>query len=245
MIAGQLMFQTTSPATSASVPSPMNVSAWVTSRNSATASSSSGNHEREDHREVQRRSRSRLRQRSMPIANPTPIGTQITVVRTASTSVWITAWCRLGLWSTELTELPTYHLVEKPCQRGLRRALVEREQHRDRDRHDRPDDVEPGEALHAHGRRHGLGRRRSPDAASHAAGAATGALSSSTRHQAVLPRGSRGADRRNRSSGSAGPRAASVPARRPARSAPAQSSCPSITLPIIVVPGAPDSSWLV
>ena len=90
MIAGQLMFQTTSPATSAGVPRLMNVSACVTSRNSATASSSSGITNEKiittfSPFEV------RVRQRSMPIAKQTPIGTQINVVRTASTSVWITA----------------------------------------------------------------------------------------------------------------------------------------------------------
>ena len=90
MIAGQLMFHTTSPATSAGVPRLMNVSACVTSRNSATASSSSGI---TNEKIITKFSpfEVRLRQRSMPIAKPTPIGTQITVVRTASTSVWITA----------------------------------------------------------------------------------------------------------------------------------------------------------
>ena len=90
MIAGQLMFHTTSPATSAGVPSLMNVSACVTSRNSATASSSSGI---TNEKIITKFSpfAVRVRQRSMPIAKPTPIGTQITVVRPASTSVWITA----------------------------------------------------------------------------------------------------------------------------------------------------------
>ncbi len=68
----------------------MNVRPCVTSRNSATASSSSGITNEKiitKFNEVEVRER----QRSIPIAKETPIGTQITVVRTASTSVWITA----------------------------------------------------------------------------------------------------------------------------------------------------------
>ena len=61
--------------------------------------------------------------------------------------VWMTASWRVGLLSTDVTWLPTYHFVEKPCQVALRRALVEREQHRDGDRHDRPHDVQPREPL--------------------------------------------------------------------------------------------------
>ena len=69
----------------------MNVSAWVTSRNSATASSSSGI-TNEKIITMFSPPAVRVRQRSMPIAKHTPIGTQIAVVSTASTSVWITAW---------------------------------------------------------------------------------------------------------------------------------------------------------
>ena len=100
MIAGQLMFQTTSPATSAGVPKLMNVSSCVTSRNNATASSSSGI---TNEKIITKFSpvEVRLRQRSMPIAKPTPIGTVISVVRTESLSVWMTAECSSGLWRTD------------------------------------------------------------------------------------------------------------------------------------------------
>src|ERR1700733_7560038 len=114
MIAGQLRFHTTSPATSAGVPRWMNVSACVTSRNSATASNSSGI-TNEKIRTKFSPLAVRVRQRSIPIANPIPIGTQIKVVGPPRLSVGITAWWRLGLCSTDVTWLPTYHLVEKPC----------------------------------------------------------------------------------------------------------------------------------
>ena len=123
MIAGQLMFQTTSAATSAVVPRRRNVSSCVTNRNSPTASSSSGITNEKIITKF-RPFEVRLRHRSIPIAKPTPIGTVISVVRPASFSVWMTAECSSGLCRTEVTWLPTYHLVEKPCQVACEAPLL-------------------------------------------------------------------------------------------------------------------------
>ena len=50
------------------------------------------------------------------MANATPMGTAMMVVRTDSRMVWTTALRSAGSWATELTGSPQYQRVENPCQ---------------------------------------------------------------------------------------------------------------------------------
>ncbi len=114
MIAGQLMFQTTSAATSAVVPRLTKVNSWVKTNIRATASRSSGTTNEKIITKL-RPEEVRVLQRSIPIAKPTPIGTVMTVVNNDSLSVWITAWWSCGSCHTELMGSVTYQRHEKPC----------------------------------------------------------------------------------------------------------------------------------
>src|SRR5580658_7068035 len=108
------MFQTTRAATSAVVPRLTKVNSWVKTNMSATANNSSGT---TNEKIITKLSPDavRVRQRSIPMAKPTPIGTVMTVVSTESLSVWMTAWCNCGSCQTELTGSVTYQRQLKPC----------------------------------------------------------------------------------------------------------------------------------
>ncbi len=115
MIAGQLKFHMTRARTSAIVPRWMLVNSWVNTKNSATAKISSGMTNEKimtvlETREV------RECQRSIPMANATPRGTAIRVVKKLSRTVWTTEARRAGSCSTEFTGSVTYQRREKPCQ---------------------------------------------------------------------------------------------------------------------------------
>src|SRR6201986_1835653 len=115
MIPAQLTFQVTRPRTSASVPRWTEVNSTVNTKNMATPKISSGMTNDSSMTKLNVLG-SGPRQRLMPIANATPSGTAITVVRTDSRTVWITAACSCGLCSTELVWSVTYQRQEKPCQ---------------------------------------------------------------------------------------------------------------------------------
>ncbi len=115
MMAGHEMFQTTSAATSAGVPRATNLKDCWNKNRRATPSSSSGI----TNEKIMRRLRLfevRLRQRSMPIANPTPSGTVMIVTRNASHRVWMTAACRFAACRTDgvFVDAEMYHSSEKP-----------------------------------------------------------------------------------------------------------------------------------
>src|SRR5579863_7159637 len=115
MMTGQLTFQVTSPRTYASVPRCTEVKSTVNTKNLATPKISSGT--------TKDRIITKLnvdgtgpRHRLMPSANATPSGTAMSVVKTDSRTVWITAACSWGLCSTEFTGSVKYQRQEKPCQ---------------------------------------------------------------------------------------------------------------------------------
>src|SRR6202021_320255 len=145
-----------------------------------------------------------------------PIGTQIAVVRIASTSVWTTAWCRTGLCSTELTELPKYHLVENPCHVDCDAPLLNENRTAiaigtiDQMMYSH---VKPSIA---HGRRHGFARKRGRRTAPGGEGIGAGfSTVLAIRRSPSMPGPWR---RRSRSSGSAVRRASSATAPHPGRS---------------------------
>ncbi len=106
---------TTRAATSAGVPSEMNLKACSNKNSSATPNNSSGITNEKIMRKLSPLEL-RLRQRSMPIANPTPSGTQMIVTRKASHRVCTTAAWSWASWWTEgvfgFDEM--YHWSENP-----------------------------------------------------------------------------------------------------------------------------------
>src|SRR5580658_3398932 len=113
MIAGQLTFQVTRPATSATVPSLTVVNSTVNTKNIATPKISSG---MTKDRIITKLNVEGMypRQRLMPSANDTPSGTAMIVVSTDSRTVWMTAACSAGSCRTELTGSLKYQRQENP-----------------------------------------------------------------------------------------------------------------------------------
>src|SRR5215470_16209822 len=113
MIAGQLTFQVTSARVSAIVPSPMPRNKIVNTKNIATPKISSGITKDKIMMKLND-AEVRLRHLLMPMANATPSGTAIRVVKTDSRTVCTTAARSSGLLSTEFTGSPKYQRQEKP-----------------------------------------------------------------------------------------------------------------------------------
>src|ERR1700742_1961475 len=122
-MAGQDTFQVTRPSTSARVPRCTVLNSVVKTKNIDTPKMSSGI--------TYDRIITKLnvagtgpRQRLMPRAKATPIGTAMIVVSTESRTVWMTAACSWGSCSTELAGSLKYQRQEKPCQDDWERPLL-------------------------------------------------------------------------------------------------------------------------
>ena len=115
MMAGQLMFQTTRAAVSALVPRWMNLNSCRNTNMRATASNSSGTTKLKIITKLSPFD-VRPRQRSIPMANPTPSGTVMTVTSRPSLSVWMTAACSVGSCNTDpnALDVPVYQRSDRP-----------------------------------------------------------------------------------------------------------------------------------
>ena len=109
-----------------------------------------GQHEGDQHREV-----GTGRDPAPPAVQPerqaTPRGTVIAVASTPSSSVWVSAACRLASCQTEPQRVAVVPAHREALPGRARPAGVEREQHRDQHRHQRPDQVPEGD-RHQHPR---------------------------------------------------------------------------------------------